>query len=121
MNRQKLSQYRDLVREVNYLKKKIESDTVKGSHDEFPFEQRKFYIHGVSSRHQRKLIKCEKLRTEIEEFIDSIEDSRTRMIFEFRYLEGMSWKDVDYFFGKYTGTYSRKIHDRFLDMGYLGY
>lgn len=113
MDRQKLSQYRDLVREVNYLKRKIEIDHVTGSSSEFPYEKRKFSVRGISSRYQRKLAQCVKLREEIEAFIDSISDSKIRLIFELRYLEGKSWKDIDYAFGNYTGTYTRKIHDNY--------
>lgn len=114
MNKQKLSQYRDLVREVNFLKKKIESDVVEGSNNEFPYEKRKFTVHGVAtSRYDRKLRECNRLRTQIEEFIDSLDDSKLRMILELRYIEMKNWRDIDYFFGNYTGTYSKKIHDRY--------
>lgn len=114
MNRQKLSQYRSLLKELKFLKSKQEIDHVVGSNDEFPYEERKFSIKGVPSRYHRKLKQCERLRKEIEDYIDSIPDSQIRLILELRYLEGKSWKDIDYAFGNYTGTYSIKIHDNYL-------
>ncbi|WP_316716378.1 hypothetical protein [Peptoniphilus harei] len=39
----------------------------------------------------RRIKRCKKLRLEIEDFIEGIEDSRIRLIFELRYIHGKSW------------------------------
>ena len=48
-------------------------------------------IEKIRARLIRRIRRCKKLRLEIEEFIEGIEDSRTRLVFQLRYLEGKSW------------------------------
>lgn len=126
MKKEKLEQYRNLAIEVNYLKEKlrkhkIEYDTVSGSNNEFPYEKKKIKIQGnpvfgsTYSRYLIKIKKCEKLRREIEEWIDNIPDSRVRLIFEMRYVDVKSWRCISKELRGSDESYARKIHDRFLN------
>lgn len=40
--------------------------------------------------------------TEIQHFIEAIEDDQTRMVFRLRFLRGLSWKEVSSAMGRYT-------------------
>lgn len=63
----------------------------------------------------RRIRRCKKLRLEIEEFIEGIEDSRTRLIFELRYIHGKSWVYISNKLGSSNESYARKSHDRYLN------
>ena len=53
---------------------------------------------------------------EVEEYIQSIEDSRIRRIMRYRYLDNLTWQQVANRMGKgYTKDYCRIAHDRFLE------
>lgn len=133
MNKKELKQFQDLNREIERLYKRIarleagcvESDIVTGSNSSFPFQQIAFHIEGIfdnSSRIKklRKILgtraaKANDLRLEIEEWIANIPDSRTRQVFEMRYIENRSWVYISRKFGSCNESYARKLHDRFLE------
>lgn len=124
-----LKQYKDLCREIkeleNYIKKlenRNVSDIVTGSNNEFPYQIMNFKLEGLA--HTDKLrevlverkVKCEQLKIKIEEFISDIPDSRTRQVFQYRYIDGLSWLQIARKIGKYDESYPRKvIHDRYLE------
>ena len=52
---------------------------------------------------------------EVEEYIQSIEDSRIRRIMRYRYLDNLTWQQVANRMGKhFTAESCRKMHDRYL-------
>ena len=124
-----LKQYKDLCREIkelenNYIKKlenRNVSDIVTGSNNEFPYQIMNFKVEGLV--HTNKLrevlverkVKCEQLKIKIEEFISDIPDSRTRRVFQYRYIDGLTWQQVSRRIGGYEESYPRKIHDRYLE------
>lgn len=135
-----LKQYSDLQIEIRELEQritklqnkkiKVEHDRVKGSSDAFPYTERSFLIEGYNypeaDRKEARLItynnllcrrkaKCEDMKLEIEEFISNIPDSRTRRVFQYRYIDGLEWLRIARIFGKYEESYARKIHDRYLE------
>jgi len=132
-----LQQYTDLQAEIRDLEKhikkleaqvdRIEHDSVRGSHSEFPYTQRQFHIQGVNVKKQKRLKRlkklltkrkdtCEELKLQIEEFIDTIPDSRTRRVFQYRYIDGLSWLQIARKIGKHDESYPRKvIHDKYLE------
>lgn len=128
MNKEKLGQYRSLCLEIEELEKRIEklktrevSDKVLTSKDEFPYNQYELKIQGyeddkyikkIKTRLIRRIIRCKNLRLEIEEFIDGIEDSRTRLVFQLRYIEGKSWVYISRQLGSSNESYARMIHNR---------
>ena len=130
-----LRQYNSLVDEIKDLEKriancknvKLERDSVKGSNPYFPYEPRTFTIEGYGIVDTERLEKletllaerknqCEDMKLEIEKFISDIPDSRTRRVFQYRYVDGLSWLQIARRIGKYEESYPRKvIHDKYLE------
>ena len=130
-----LKQYSSLIKEIKDLEKrikklenfKVEHDKVVGSDSEFPYRPRSFKIEGYNIRDIDRLnklkevlierkIKCEELKLQIEKFISNIPDSRTRRVFQYRYIDGLTWQQVSKRIGGYEESYPRKIHDRYLEV-----
>lgn len=130
-----LTQYTDLQQEIKDLEKrikklenfKVEHDKVTGSNSEFPYQPRSFTIEGyniqdidrlnkVKSLLVERKEKCEDMKIEIEKFISTIPDSRTRRVFQYRYVDGLSWQAIARRIGKYDESYPRKVvHDKYLE------
>lgn len=129
-----LAQYTDLNAEIKDLEKridklsnfKVEHDKVVGSDSEFPYIKRSFTIEGYNIQDLDRLNelkdllvdrknKCEEMKLEIEKFISSIPDSRTRRIFQYRYIDGLTWLQIAMRMNKVHESYPRKIHDRYLE------
>lgn len=133
MDKKTLSQYRDLQREIKHLKKRLEKlksedyvfDRVSGSNPHFPYQQIAFHIEGEVNNSNKveklknilssRINKVNRLQLEIEEWICNIPDSRTRMIFEMRYIENKSWIYISRKFGSNNESYARMVHDRHLN------
>lgn len=135
-----LGQYKSIIEEIEELERDIkilekqepkhEIDKVTGSNNDWPYQPRSFTISGYNIVEEEKrnykiswkkniLIKrknkCEELKIQIEEFISTIPDSRTRRIFRYRYIDGLEWRPISRKFGKYDESFSRKIHERYLE------
>ncbi|HDK7165792.1 TPA: hypothetical protein PTV51_002066 [Clostridium botulinum] len=133
-----LKQYNDLKVEISELENriekleiKIEQDSVKGSSNVFPYTERKFTIEGYNypeaDKKEERLIKlnnllskrknkCEDMKLQIEEFINNIPDSRTRRVFQYRYIDNLSWQAIAIKIRKTDESYPRKIiHDKYLE------
>ena len=52
-------------------------------------------------------------------YIEGIEDSLTRQVFTYRYVDGLSWQQVALRLGETDEQYPRRIHNRYLQ-GRLG-
>jgi hypothetical protein len=124
MTKEQLQQYRSLVLEVDILQKRIDKlayaeqevqhGFVKGSNPDFPFEAKSFHVSGYniiadSKRRYRvdklkimlkkKQDECQEELLKIQEYINKIPDSTTRVIFNMIYIDGLTQEQV-----------SRKIH-----------
>lgn len=123
-----LKQYNDICREIKELEtriekleKKIEIDKVTGSNSEFPYQPRSFTIEGLASTCELKDLlirrkgRCEKLKLEIEKFINEIPNSRTRRIFQYRYMDNLTWQAIAMRINKVHESYPRRIHDSYLE------
>jgi len=124
-----LKQYKDLCREIkeleNYIKKlenRNVSDIVAGSNNEFPYQIVNFKIEGLVPTDKlckvlvERKVKCEQLKIKIEEFISGIPDSITRQVFQYRYIDGLSWQAIAYRIGRHDESYPRKVvHDKYLE------
>lgn len=131
MTKEQLGQYKCLCLEIkelenrlNNLKRQEVSDKVIASASDFPYNQYQLkiqgyeddkYIEKIRARLLRRIRRCKKLRLEIEEFIEGIEDSRIRLIFELRYIQGKSWVYISNKLGSSNESYARKSHDRYLN------
>lgn len=127
MDAETLKEYRYLKREIKSLQERIKllkptvSDTVRASNTEFPYQEIHIQIEGEDPRKsslelilQKRLDECVVKVIEIERFISSIEDSRTRMIFQRRYVDGWTWIRISIMLGSSDEAYARKIHNRYL-------
>jgi DNA-directed RNA polymerase specialized sigma24 family protein len=133
-----LKQYCDLQKEIKELEQRIErvrnknvqvvTDSVKGSSKHFPYIERSFVITGLEEdkREQqleklnsilyKRRAKCTEFKLEIEEFINTIPDSRTRRVFTLRYIDGLNWLQIARKIERYDESYPRKvIHDKYLE------
>ncbi len=130
-----LKQYNSLIEEIKDLEKridklsnfKVEHDKVVGSDSEFPYIKRSFTIEGYNIQDidrvnelKEVLIdrknQCEEFKLQIEKFISNIPDSRTRRVFQYRYIDGLSWQAIAHRIGKHDESYPRKIiHDKYLE------
>lgn len=129
MTKEQLSQYCDLVKERDKLEKRIEkirkrteyiSDSVQNGY------KRHLVIFGYDLSRANKLHELEDILTEreamiiiqqveIEKYINTIKDSKTRQIFVHRYIENMEWHQVAQAMG-YSGESSPRMkHDRYLE------
>lgn len=132
MTKKELLQYRYLLIEIKELENKIKNyegkivtDKVQSSQREFPYTQYELKIQGVEDslyikKLREKLFyrieKCKKLKVDIENFINNIEDSRTRLVFQLRYVEGRSWVYISRQLGSSNESYARMIHNRYLEL-----
>lgn len=127
MERETLAQYRDLKREIKHLERRIRrlkttvTDSVRASNAEFPYQEIHIQIEGEDPRKsslelilQKRLDACVDKVIEIERFISSIEESRTRMIFQRRYVDGWSWAKISRSMGSMDESYARKTAERYI-------
>lgn len=133
MDKDMLSRYRDLKRELRILemqnkklnKTEIVVDKVMASNTEFPYQAMNMPLIGMRALTDREMAirdslnaqwqRAFDLRLEIEDFINSIEDSRVRIVFRLRYIEGWSWLRISSYLGSTSESYSRMVHDRYLN------
>ena len=101
------------------------TDKVLSSASDFSFNQYELkikgyeddkYIEKIRARLIRRIKRCKKLRLEIEEFIEGIKDSRTRLVFQLRYIEGKSWVYISRQLGSSNESYARMIYNRYLSI-----
>lgn len=129
MNKKLLIQYSDLVKERDKLEKRIEklekqssmvSDVVQNGY------KRHAVIFGYDLIRSKKLNELQatlKIReamiiiqqTEIEKYINTIEDSAIRQIFEHRYIDNMNWYQIQTIMKYNHEDTARKKHDKFIE------
>ena len=128
MTKEKLIQYCNLEEEIGKLEKRIDriqkqsemvSDVVQNGYKGHAV------IYGYDCYRKYKLEKLEQLlkqrhdrlldlQIEIEEWIDTIQDSDIRQIFEHRYIDNMSWIQIQLAMNYRHENAARMKHDRFL-------
>lgn len=130
----KLSQYEDIKKEISELESKIEKLEKKGlvigaveeSRHKPPFGKHSILIEATNPELmnkaeeyknllQIKLNNLFQIKIEVEEYINSIPNSRLRRIFRLRYINQYSWRKISYIIGgKATERSVRAEHERFL-------
>lgn len=92
----KQAKIEDLTEKKKKLPKTV--DMVKGSQKGFPYLKRSIEIYGTDWESGKKIEKeIAKLRTQcesVEAYIDGIESEKTQNVMRWRFLEGMSWKEI---------------------------
>lgn len=110
MTLEMLEQYDDMCREakmweqeLDELRKKntVVKDTVRGSMSSFPYTTHSVTIQGMQKpngriaaqekRLEERMERLDAMLTEIDDFIDKLEDSQLRQIINYRYVQGYSW------------------------------
>ena len=132
MNKDQLRQLRHLKSEIRLLKQQIDNleseivtDRVRGSDVEHPYIERTYIIRGLAydrrkikrlkEKLQRRVDDLIDLVVEINEYIETIDDSLLRQIITLRHVNGLTWDQVAASIGGgNTADGVRMIHDRFL-------
>lgn len=132
MDRKRLNQYKALQREIPKLKKDIQkleeklsqvpvvAGKVTKSSDEFPFIEEHVSVEMEEPKaateikkqirlKEQRMEQAERDKTEIEQFINEIEDSNDRLILDMVYLQGMSVQKVADEIGYTKGRISQKV------------
>lgn len=113
MDKEELKQIRYIKTEIEAIERQIDNleplsatDKVSGSSNHFPYTQRNFKIEGIDDIEYNKKIhslqkklKCRKGELadkliEMNEFIESIDDSLVRQIITLRYVECKTWTKI---------------------------
>lgn len=119
MTREVLSQYINLKQEIKLLERKIVemeyrekhcvTDVVKGSSRQFPYLEHNVRVTGIDREYEKRMLKAiEKkklqltaLKTRLEEeeikiyeYIQNQEDSRTRQVLVYSYIEGLKQNEI---------------------------
>lgn len=141
MDKNILVQYCDIQEEVKDLRRRIRkledeishltvvSDSVTGTREDgtighikitgypFPEESRKqVLLRRRKAALEEKEDELLELLSDVEEYINSIDDSRIRRIFRYRYVDNMSWVQVAIQMGgKHTADSCRMAHDRYIE------
>lgn len=134
MTKERLIQYCELKREIADLESRIRrteersdivSDTVQTSSG-FPYKQHAVGISGINVRkymlleiYNHKLQKFYErlleMQNEIEDFIETIEDSALRQIMRYRYIDNFGWVKIMHLMDYESESKARMKHDRFLE------
>lgn len=93
---------REKLRQLYYLNREIINDTEELVELKIKARKGKSSEKLVEEQEKRlveKIRRCKKLKIEINEFIDGIEDSLMRQIMYYRYEKCMSWRKVAFMVG----------------------
>lgn len=92
----KQAKIEDLTEKKKKLPKAV--DMVKGSQKSFPYMKRSIEICGTDWESGKEIEEeIEELRQQcecVEAYIDGIESEKTQNVMRWRFLEGMSWKEI---------------------------
>lgn len=134
MTKKTLKQYlyikkeiKDLERRIKNLEKRsnIVSDTVLSS-EGFPYTQHAVGISGVNEKKYTLLerynirlkvfkAKLEKMRDEVEEFIQTVDDSELRQILRYRYHDNYGWVKIMHLMDYESESKAKMKVERFLE------
>jgi DNA-directed RNA polymerase specialized sigma subunit len=139
MEKKELRKIPGIVKEIEYLKKQIEyaehsidatqtTDVVKGSTKYFPYNEKMFYVDGIDyqgydkkvkrlkAQYQRRIDELMDKVEEAQEYIAKLEDWRLRLILQCRYINGLTWEQMEYEMGIPLRTIYR-LHKNWRDFG----
>lgn len=128
MNRKQLESYQNNKRLVEWNRKKIAEEEskeipvvkgmVKGSSHEFPYIQQRFSVEMEEPKEadraarkiallEKEIKKAEQRMEEVEQFIIGIKDVRVKEILIYRYLDGMTIREIGERIGYSKGRISQ--------------
>lgn len=133
MNKNQLRQLRHFKSEIRLLKQQIDNleseivtDRVRGSDVEHPYIEKTYIIRGLAydrrkikrlkEKLQRRVDDLIDLVVEINEYIETIDDSLLRQVIILRHVNGLTWDQVAAEVGGgNTGNTLQKMHDRYFE------
>ncbi len=129
MTKEKLIQYCDLQEEIKKLEKRIDkierqsetvADVVQKGYKRHAIIRgydfsRKEKLDNLKNILQNRYDRLLEEQAEIENWIDSIERSEIRQIFEHRYIDRMNWIQIQIIMGYNSENTARVKHDRYLE------
>lgn len=118
MDKKELSQLKPIIKEIEYLKKQLDAaeqlvetrittDSVSGSSPDWPYVKHTIRISGVDIKDYERKVKrlrnslkrrIEELMdkvTEMQEYIASVDDPEVRLILQCRFVNGMTWEQLE--------------------------
>ncbi len=127
--KEKLIQYCDIKEEIKRLEKRIErlrkqpdyvADVVQNGYKHHAVirgydRKREYKLDILEDILQERHDKLLDIQIEVETFIDRIPKSNIRDIFTYRYIEGMSWIQIQHKMRLNSDSAARVAHDRFLE------
>jgi DNA-directed RNA polymerase specialized sigma subunit len=132
MTKEELFKYKSITAEIEQIKQSLSNvepeyskDTVTGSDIEFPYTKHNFNIEGydygnyerkiqrIQNRLNRKLVELVEEKDKLTKYIYSLKDSEVRQIFTYRYINGLSWREIGEKMN-YSFETVRKKHDKFI-------
>ena len=117
MNKEILTQWKDIKAEVKDLENRIDKlenqksktvlDSVSGSQNTFPYTKCTTTIEGETIQRSNRIKRLKRQlkiayddllekQTKLEEYIESINNSRIRRILRFRFLDNYSWNKIGF-------------------------
>ena len=119
--KRRLGQYKDLLREIERDRMRLAqlAGRLSGYNPAGLPPGARLSMEELSDyriRIEENLIRCVELSREIQDFINSIEESELRRLFTLRYINGYSWQKIAFALGSYDESVPRKKHDRYLKM-----
>ncbi len=129
MTKEILIQYCDLKNEISKLEKRLDaiekqsemvSDVVqngyKGHAVIYGYDcNRAYKLDLLKLTLRERYDKALELQNQIETYINSIDESDMRQIFEHRYIDNMSWTKIQAIMGYRHEDTARKKHDKFME------
>lgn len=123
----RLSQLRSLKREVNELSQRIAtlenearggvsrfSRLPRGSAAEDHMAECAVRLSEMRDRLTEKRLACMEELGRLYAMIDDVDDSLTRRVLSFRYIDGLSWQVIAFRIGESDEQVPRRIHNRYL-------
>jgi hypothetical protein len=117
--KQKLSQYKRLLREIKeerarlaQLSARLLRGAAAGLPDLFGYTSED--LDALRRHIDENLERCLSLAAGLQQYINGIADSETRRLFILRYVYGYSWQKVAFAMDWYDESVPRKKHDRYL-------
>lgn len=94
MTKELLEQYPDICAEIEEIKADKTTDTVSASSEEYPFGLHTVTIRGTEESKAKRLGDLYRQKTEIEAFMESLEDSKERRVIYYRIKKSYPWRIV---------------------------
>lgn len=94
MTKELLEQYPDICAEIEEIKADKTTDVVSASSTDYPYSLHTVTISGIEGAKAKHLRELYRQKTEIEAFMESLEDSKERRVIYYRIKKSYPWRIV---------------------------